>query len=108
LERSKTAYGAMHVIIELLEKYGQCGDCEYQGEWGKANYHNSFLIADPSEAWVLETAGRYWVAKKLTHGVYSISNIYSIENDWDATGRARPEDGLDEIGGKLQLRPRLR
>jgi dipeptidase len=83
LERGKTAYEAMHVIIDLLEKYGQSGDCEYPEEWGKANYHNSFIIADPEEAWVLETAGKYWAAKKIAHGVYSISNIYSIENDWD-------------------------
>jgi secernin len=83
LERGKTAYEAMHVIIALLEKYGQSGDCEHEGEWGKANYHNSFLIADPKEAWTLETAGRYWAAKRITHGVYSISNIYSIERDWD-------------------------
>ena len=83
LERGKTAYEAMHVIIALLEKYGQSGDAEYAGEWGKANYHNSFIVADPREAWVLETAGRYWVAKRLTRGVYSISNIYTIEKDWD-------------------------
>ena len=83
LERGKTAHEAMHVIIGLLQEYGQCGDCEREGEWGDANYHNSFLIADPKEAWVLETAGRYWVAKRITRGVYSISNIYSIENDWD-------------------------
>lgn len=83
LERGKTAYEAMHVIIDLLEKYGQCGDCEHKGEWGNANYHNSFIIADPNEAWVLETAGKYWAAKKITSGVYSISNIYTIENDWD-------------------------
>ena len=83
LERGKTAYEAMHVMIELLEKYGQSGDCERPGEWGKANYHNSFIIADPDEAWVLETAGRYWAAKAIKHGVYSISNVYSIERDWD-------------------------
>ncbi len=83
LERGKTAHEAMHVIIDLLEKYGQSGDCEYAGDWGKANYHNSYILADPHEAWVLETAGRYWAAKHLTHGVYSISNIYSIERDWD-------------------------
>lgn len=83
LERARTAYQALHVIVALIERYGQSGDCEYPGEWGKANYHNSFLIADPKEAWVLETAGRYWVAKRVTSGVYSISNIYSIENDWD-------------------------
>ena len=83
LERGKTAYEAMHVMAGLLEKYGQSGDCERPGEWGKANYHNSFLIADPNEAWVFETAGRYWAAKRLARGVFSISNIYSIENDWD-------------------------
>ena len=83
LERGKTAYEAMHVMIDLLEKYGQSGDCERPGEWGKANYHNSFIIADPEQAWVLETAGRYWAAKSIKHGVYSISNVYSIERDWD-------------------------
>jgi dipeptidase len=83
LERGKTAYEAMHVMIDLLEKYGQSGDCERAGEWGKANYHNSYILADPQEAWVLETAGRYWVAKKITHGVYSISNILTIDRDWD-------------------------
>ncbi len=83
LERAKTADEALHVITALLEKYGQSGDCERSGEWGKANYHNSFLIADGKEAWVLETAGRYWVARRITNGVYSISNIYSIEREWD-------------------------
>ena len=57
LERGKTAYEAMHVMIDLLEEYGQSGDCEHAGEWGKANYHNSYILADPQEAWVLETAG---------------------------------------------------
>lgn len=78
LERGDTARKAMRVMVELLARYGQSGDCERPGEWGKANYHNSFLIADRNEAWVLETAGRYWAAKRLTRGVYSISNIYSI------------------------------
>jgi len=83
LERGKTAHESMHIIIDLLGKYGQCGDCEHPGEWGKANYHNSYILADPHEAWVLETAGKYWAAKRVRYGIYSISNIYSIENDWD-------------------------
>jgi dipeptidase len=83
LERGKSAHEAMRIIVDLIDQYGQCGDCEYPGEWGEANYHNSFLIADPTEAWVLETAGRYWVAKRVSKGVYSISNIYSIESQWD-------------------------
>jgi len=96
LERGKTAYEAMHVMIALLEKYGQSGDAEHEGEWGKANYHNSFIIADPQEAWVLETAGRYWVAKRITHGVYSISNIYSIERDWDEAHSRLVEHAIEK------------
>ncbi|MFB3827194.1 MAG: C69 family dipeptidase [Bryobacteraceae bacterium] len=96
LERGRTAYQAMHVITALLEKYGQSGDCERAGEWGKANNHNSFLIADPKEAWVLETAGRYWAAKKLTAGVYSISNIYSIEKDWTEAHPRLVEHALEK------------
>ncbi len=83
LERGKTAYEAMRVMIDLLERYGQSGDCEHAGEWGHANYDNSYILADPREAWVFETAGRYWAAKRIERGVYSISNIYSIEQDWN-------------------------
>ena len=97
LERGKTAYQAMHIMIDLLEKYGQSGDCERAGEWGKANYHNSYIIADLKEAWVLETAGRYWAAKHLTRGVWSISNIYSIERDWDEA-HPRLADHAVEMG----------
>ena len=68
LERGKTAYEAMHVMIDLLELQGRGS--------------NSFIIADPSSAWVLETAGKYWAAKKVTD-VYAISNIYTIERDFD-------------------------
>lgn len=83
LERGKTAYKAMHVITYLLEKYGQGGGCEYPGQWDEnSTYHNSFIIADPNEAWVLETAGKYWVAKKV-EDVWAISNVYSIEADFD-------------------------
>jgi dipeptidase len=95
LERGKTAYEAMHVMVELLEKYGQSGDCEHEGEWGKANYHNSYLIADPHIAWVLETAGKYWVAKQIAEGVYSISNIYTIERDWDESHPKLVEHALE-------------
>ena len=66
LERGKSAYEAMHVMIELLQRYGQEGESEWPGEWGGARNDNSYIIADPNEAWVLETAGRYWVAKHLS------------------------------------------
>jgi secernin len=83
LERGKTAYEAMHVIISLLEIYGQGGGCQYPGQWDENDtYHNSFIIADPEGAWVLETAGKYWVAKQV-EDVWAISNAYSIESDFN-------------------------
>jgi len=85
LERGETAYDAMRVIIEHLEEYGQGGSCRYGGE---SYYDNSFLICDRKEAWVLETAGRYWVAKRIRKGVKAISNVYTIEEDYD---EAHPE-----------------
>lgn len=75
LERGKTAYEAMHVITDLLETYGP-------GASSRARYHNNYLIADPKEAWVLETAGRYWVAERVTDGVRAVGNLYSIQTQW--------------------------
>jgi secernin len=77
LERGENAKQAMLVIIDLLEEYGQGGFCS---EDGSMNYHNSFLIADAQEAWVLETAGIWWVAERITTGVRSISNQLSIRD----------------------------
>lgn len=79
LERCQTSTEALHLIIELLEKYGQGGNCGYEKEFV---YHNSFLIADKTSAWVLETAGPYWVAKEV-QDVYCISNRLSIGSDFD-------------------------
>ncbi|MHA1269535.1 MAG: C69 family dipeptidase [Candidatus Helarchaeota archaeon] len=75
LERGKDAKSSMEIIIDLLEKFGQGGACSEDGEM---NYHNSFLIADPKEAWVLETAGKWWVAEKVEDGFRAISNSLSI------------------------------
>ncbi len=54
LERAETAFKAVEVMTGLLETYGQGGPALPGTDVG---YHNSFLIADPSEAWILETSG---------------------------------------------------
>jgi len=79
LERARTAHEALHVITALLAEYGQGGNCGFQHA---LYYHNSFLIADPHEAWVLETADRQWAARRV-EGVYTISNGLTIGAEWD-------------------------
>ena len=79
LERAETAGRAVSVITSLIEAYGQGGNCGFRN---KMFYHNSFMIADPKETWVLETAGKHWAARKIS-GVYAISNRLSIEDEWD-------------------------
>ncbi|TKS67205.1 Secernin-3 [Collichthys lucidus] len=74
LERADTAEGAVDVITELLEKYGQGGSC-MEDESG-FTYHNSFLISDRMEAWLLETSGRYWVAERVKARIEAAGGRY--------------------------------
>ncbi|XP_020568720.2 secernin-3 isoform X2 [Oryzias latipes] len=81
LERADTAEKAVTVITELLEKYGQGGSC-LEDECS-FTYHNSFLISDRVEAWLLETSGTYWAAEKIQGGNRNISNQYCITTKID-------------------------
>jgi secernin len=80
LERSKDAQEALEVITNLLEQYGQGGD--YRKDNVYWSYHNSFILADPKEAYVLETAGKWWIVEKI-QGVRSISNQLTIHGKGD-------------------------
>jgi secernin len=80
LERSESAEQALEQIVSLLSDWGQGGICGYKNK--NLMYHNSFLIADHDKAWVLETAGDLWVAKKVTDH-YAISNGLTIGADFD-------------------------
>ena len=79
LERADTARNAVTVITQLLEQYGQSGNCGFAH---KFYYHNSYLIADPQEAWVLETADRHWAAEQVKD-IRTISNRITIGNKFD-------------------------
>lgn len=76
LERADTAVAAVDVMTTLLERHGQGGGCGH--EHREFTYHNSFIVADPREAYVLETAGTRWEVEHVASGARSISNGLTI------------------------------
>lgn len=92
LERAATAEQALETVAGLLSDHGQGGICGYEDK--KMVYHNSFIMADGKEAWVLETAGHLWAAKKVKD-YYSISNGLTIGEDYD-----RSHPGLVDFARK--------
>lgn len=79
LELGSTAREAMEIIIQNTERYGQGGNAGFEHP---LYYHNSYLIMDPEEAYLLETVDRYYAYKKLDRN-YHISNRISIKDDFD-------------------------
>src|SRR5665811_200278 len=85
LERAASAASAVKTITDLLEQHGQGGGCGF--EHPGFTYHNSFIVADPHEAFVLETAGSLWEVERVV-GARSISNGLTIpgfadqHSDW--------------------------
>jgi hypothetical protein len=75
LERADTARAAVDIMTALLETHGQGGNCGFGHDF---RYDNSFLAADPDEAWILETSGKRWAVKKAD-GPCAISNRLTIE-----------------------------
>lgn len=77
LERATTARGAVELMIDLLERHGQ-GGVGHDPAWPSARaYWSSFLVADPHDAWVLETSGRLWATEQVT-ATRAISNRTTI------------------------------
>ncbi len=90
LERAQTARGAIDVMTELLEHYGQGGNGGFKH---KTYYHNSFIVADPREAWLLETVSRQWAVKQI-QGVYAISNGLTLDAQWDACSNGLADEAV--------------
>lgn len=97
LERSATAQAAVEVIGHLLEQHGQGGPAGYTDK--SFCYDSSFLIADPRSAWVLESVGRAWTAKRI-EGRYAISNALTLNGEAElgsagaGRGFARAHDSI--------------
>ena len=84
LERAHTAAEAVDVIAGLLETCGQGGiaDAAHQEA-----YDSSFLVADPSQAFVLETAGSDYAVAPFPAGV-AISNRITLGTEWTRASAA--------------------
>ena len=98
LERGRSAREALEVIATLIEAHGQGGAALTPGG---AAYHNAFLLADPSEAWILETSNRRWAARRAV--LDACSNHFTLGADWEIGSRdletfARAEGWWEEPG----------
>jgi len=91
LERGATAAGAVETIIELIERHGQGGSGYADTHWP---YHNSFLVADAREAWLLEASASRWALRRATGGALSASNHTTIGTDWDRLGHDTIEHAI--------------
>lgn len=94
LERCTTADEALDRITWMLARHGQGGPAGFRNRG--FTYHNAFLIADPTGAWLLETAGRFWAAERV-RGARSTSNVLTIGADYTRVGAGTIE-GARSLG----------
>ncbi len=94
LQQAHTASDAVDVIVEYLERFGQGGAADANNP--RFRYDNSYLMADASSAWILETAGRWWAAKRVDRFA-AISNDLTLTTDFDR-GAAGMQDAARKHG----------
>jgi secernin len=82
LERSPAAADAVAVMTDAIERWGQGGSGH---EGTDRPYWSSFLIADPTDAWVVETSGRTVAAQQVVD-TWAVSNRTTIAS-FDAAHR---------------------
>jgi secernin len=78
LAAASTAQEALEALVELTERFDQGGNGSFKGT---LVYNNSYMIAGPDGAYVLETAAKRWAWRQL-HGPSAISNSYTIRDDY--------------------------
>lgn len=73
LERAKTAREAVDLVTALINEYGQA-------DWGGLTY----CLADPQEAWIVETTSKNWVARRVKDDeVLVVANRFTIGEEFD-------------------------
>lgn len=105
LERARNCQEAIEVVSHLLEQYGQGGNCELSGN---SHFDSSYIFSDSREAYLLETAGREWAAKKIASSG-AISNALIIGSDWDLCSPKVSSSHLNWAAshGDVEITPKL-
>jgi dipeptidase len=93
LERAQSRDEALQVFGDVLAAHGQGGNCELRGN---SHFDSSYLVSDRHSAYVIETAGRDWVAREV-EGVGAISNAMTIHRDWRDSSTALEPNGNGKI-----------
>jgi hypothetical protein len=109
LERCAGARQGVDLLTDLVERHGQglfsgCPD-ELEGDHG-------FLIADPGEAFAVETSGRYWVSQEI-YRVRAVSDVSVVRQDWSRIARGLAGEAINlgwwpADGSKLDFAGALR
>lgn len=100
LERATSARHAVDIITDLIDTYGQGGDMDL-----------IYCLADPQEAWIVETTANHWVAKRVPDdGFIVVANQFTIGDDYDLASEDLVEYATEqgwwkeEEPGKLNFR----
>ena len=98
LERGDSAQAVVLSITALLERHGQWGSSTAAGEAARPENDNSFLIADATESWLLDTAGRQWVARRIRSGFHAASNELGVhgEAEWALASAGVQERAIEQ------------
>lgn len=108
LERSHSARHAVDVLTELIGRHGQ-GSQTPQDEDGTTDH--LFLIADGSEALLLEAAGRFWALQECQEA-RAAADVALIRQDWRGLAPGLADHAIKQAwwpddGSKLDFAGRL-
>ncbi len=82
LERATSARHGVEIVGRLIETHGQA-------DWGGLIYH----LADPEEAWVVETTTDNWVARRVRDDEIRVTaNRFRIGSDYDLSSASLEHD----------------
>ncbi len=86
LERTTSSLDGVKLIGKFIESYGQA-------DWGGLVY----VLADPNEAWVIETTTNHWVAKKIKdREIWVTANRFRIGSSFDLSSNGLVENAIKQ------------